>query len=541
VSNRLTTSCAILAVFAAACATQPHPVVDYGAGARFVPQVVDSLDDVGIGSSVAVTADGIPYVSYLGFPAVLKEGEIPTQRPVGAPFLPGVLLADQNADGIWIRGAVVQTKPESEPNGVTVPFGPQTVDKLGLTKGNTNGTAVAVADDGTVHVAWTQADGVWYASTSDGGTSTTSQVFNYGVGVSLAGPIGRPGIALDDDGNPWIAFAVNTATGIEVRVATPAGKGWDVATVATGTTCNGCPQPGPTAIANVGGTPMVAFADPGGSRIVIATSDGNAWTTQDLKATDDVGGVSMSVAGTDAVLAYYAGGKVDLATNAGGAWRTTDVAGADLGKDAPGRGNLAPTTGVAGGKDTTFVAWQDTTGVHLASGSGGSSFDQLDTTASLGGTSPSLAVDSDGKAYLAWYDPTNQNLMLGIYGDVSDVVLANPSPSLQVSIGPPAGACTPKSKVQLDEVAKGTTFESSCLVAEAGKPFTISFDNEDAGITHNIAIYASSTDLANPLFRGDPVTGVAKQDYPVDAKDAGTYFFQCDFHPTTMTGTFVAK
>jgi plastocyanin len=540
VSKRLTTSFAILAVLAAACATTPHPVIDYGAGSRFVPQVADSLDDVGLGSSVALTSDGVPYISYLGFPAVLKEGEIPTQRPVGSAFLPAVLLSEMSTEGVWNRGAVVQTKPESEPNGVTVPFGPQTVAKLGLTRGNTNGTAVAVSGDGTVHVAWTQADGVWYGSTSDAGSSTISQVFDYRTSVSLAGPIGRPGIALDDAGNPWIAFAVNVAGGIDVRVATPAGTTWKVETVATATACNGC-QPGPTAVANAKGNPVVAFVDPGASRIVIASSNGTTWTTQDLKATKDVSGVSMSVAGDTPVVAYYAGGKVDVATNAGGAWRSTEVASADLGKAGPAKGNLAPTTGVAGTKDTTFVAWQDTEGVHLASGSSGS-FDEIVTTATQGGTSPSLAVSDDGNAYVAWYDATNENLMLGIYGDLTGVALANPSPSLQIVAGGGGAECGKDKTVQLDITAKGTAFNPTCLVATPGKGFTINFDDQDDAATigqHNIAIFKSAADATNldsALFTGDLVTGPAKVTYDVQALDPGSYFFHCNVHPT-MTGT----
>ncbi len=538
-SKRLTTSCAILAVLATACATRPQPVIDYGAGARFVPQVVDSLDDVGLGSSVAVTSEGAVYVSYLGFPAVLEPGEIPTQRPIGAAFLPGVLLSEQTSDGLWNRGAVLQDKPENEPNGVTVPFGPKTVAGLDLTRDNTNGTAVAVADNGAIHVAWVQSDGVWYGTTTAGGTSTISQVYAYGVGLSLAGPIGRPAIALDDNGDPWIAFAVNAGSGIEVRVATPAGKGWKVQTVATGTACFDC-QPGPTGIANVKGKPVVAFPDPGASRVVVATSDGTNWTTEDIRASKDVGGLSMGVADDVASIAYYAGGKVEVASDTGGAWQSTQVATADLGDAATATANFAPTTGVAGSKGSTFVAWQDTSGVHLASGSSGS-FSDLDINSAEDGTTPALAVDDAGNAYVSWYDAANTNLMLGVYGDLTGVALANPSPSLQVSTGPPAGACGPNSKVQLDEVAQGIAFKQNCLVAEGGKSFSINFDNQDAGTTHNVAIYTSSTDLANPLFRGDAVVGVKTEKYTVDALDPGTYFFQCDYHPTQMTGTFVVK
>ena len=35
------------------------------------------------------------------------------------------------------------------------------------------------------------------------------------------------------------------------------------------------------------------------------------------------------------------------------------------------------------------------------------------------------------------------------------------------------------------------------------------------------------------------MTGPDVITYRVDALEAGTYFFRCDVHPTTMTGTFV--
>jgi plastocyanin len=187
------------------------------------------------------------------------------------------------------------------------------------------------------------------------------------------------------------------------------------------------------------------------------------------------------------------------------------------------------------------VAWQDTTGVHLASGSG-TTFDQLETTATQGGTSPALAVDGDGNAYMTWYDPTNGNLMLGIYGDVTDVVVANPSPSLQVVAGGGAAECGKDKKIQLDIKAKGTAFDPTCLVAAAGKAFTIDFDDQDDAATigqHNIAIFKTAADASNldsALFTGDLVTGPAKVTYPVQALDAGSYFFHCNVHPT-MTGT----
>src|SRR5262245_35653441 len=164
--------------------------------------VADTLDNVGLGSSVAVDSSGLPFVTYFGFPAVVKEGAIPIQRPVGTPFLPGVLLTTVDDQGVWTQGAIEQNKPAAVPAGVTVPFGPVTTEDFGLTADNSNGTSIAVASDGTIHAAWTQADGVAYGTTSSGGSATVTQVYDYGTKLPIAGPISTPGIALDADGNP---------------------------------------------------------------------------------------------------------------------------------------------------------------------------------------------------------------------------------------------------------------------------------------------------------------------------------------------------
>ena len=100
----------------------------------------------------------------------------------------------------------------------TIPFGPVETPNLDLTTTNSNGTAIAVADDGTVHVAWTMGGAVYHASTKLGGTSTVEKVFDLGSTVDQAGPIGRPGITLDGDGAPWIAFTAESSKGQDVHV-----------------------------------------------------------------------------------------------------------------------------------------------------------------------------------------------------------------------------------------------------------------------------------------------------------------------------------
>src|SRR5687768_17697725 len=74
--GRLITAVACLVLLTAACSSLPEPAVDVPSGRRFVPMVPDSVDDVGLAPSVAVDGEGLPSVSYFGFPATLQEGEI---------------------------------------------------------------------------------------------------------------------------------------------------------------------------------------------------------------------------------------------------------------------------------------------------------------------------------------------------------------------------------------------------------------------------------------------------------------------------------
>src|SRR5439155_21452919 len=75
-----------------------------------------------------------------------------------------------------------------------------------------------------------------------------------------------------------------------------------------------------------------------------------------------------------------------------------------------------------------------------------------------------------------------------------------------------------------------------------GTAFTVAFTNADTQAPHNFAIYTDQT--ATKLLGGAPsaneiVAPGASATYQVSALDPGTYFFRCDVHPATMTGTFV--
>jgi len=154
VSKRLTFFACALMLLSAACSAPPKGTISLGTGTEFVPMVADSIDNVGAGDAIAVDAKGVAYVSYWGFPAKVVPGQIPVSRPVGAPILTTATLDPASAvlvasfeNGIFTRGAAAM--PIDAPAGVTIPFGPTTIDSLvDGTPANTNGTDIAVASDG---------------------------------------------------------------------------------------------------------------------------------------------------------------------------------------------------------------------------------------------------------------------------------------------------------------------------------------------------------------------------------------------------------
>jgi plastocyanin/glucose/arabinose dehydrogenase len=87
--------------------------------------------------------------------------------------------------------------------------------------------------------------------------------------------------------------------------------------------------------------------------------------------------------------------------------------------------------------------------------------------------------------------------------------------------------------------AKNNAFDKSTLSAPAGSTVTITFNNMDPGVPHNFALYTDST-ASTALFKGALATGPSTTTYTFTApSQPGTYFYRCDVHPETMTGSFV--
>jgi plastocyanin len=94
--------------------------------------------------------------------------------------------------------------------------------------------------------------------------------------------------------------------------------------------------------------------------------------------------------------------------------------------------------------------------------------------------------------------------------------------------------------VTISLIAKDIAFDKTKLSVPAGKPFAIAFDNQDAGIQHDVQIFDNEGFTGTPLLNGEIVTGPAKVTYEAPALETGTYFFHCSVHPAQMHGTILA-
>ncbi len=106
-----------------------------------------------------------------------------------------------------------------------------------------------------------------------------------------------------------------------------------------------------------------------------------------------------------------------------------------------------------------------------------------------------------------------------------------PSPGPSGSPAPPAAAIALK--------AQGLKFVQTSLQAPAGTGFDIQFENADSGTMHNFAIYTDSS-ATKSRYTGQLFSSGTQTEH-VPALEAGTYYFRCDVHPTTMNGSLTVK
>ena len=108
---------------------------------------------------------------------------------------------------------------------------------------------------------------------------------------------------------------------------------------------------------------------------------------------------------------------------------------------------------------------------------------------------------------------------------------------LLLSMSACSTSSSPDADVTINLSSSGNVFDKTSISVSAGATVAIIFDNRDT-VLHNFALYETSA-TENSIFIG---TLISKKQitYTFTAPAIpGTYFFRCDLHPITMTGSFV--
>jgi plastocyanin len=157
-------------------------------------------------------------------------------------------------------------------------------------------------------------------------------------------------------------------------------------------------------------------------------------------------------------------------------------------------------------------------------------------------TTPNVSAFSAPGTYSATVDSTFTwtGLTPGAHRLSAQLVNNNDTPlvpavtdSVNVTLtAPPAAAV-------VSITAHGLAFNISQITVSSRAAVTVNFNNQDSGVTHTFSVYTNSATTTS-IFAGTPLTGVSSTTYRFTAPSVpGTYYFQCDFHPTMMHGSFV--
>lgn len=105
----------------------------------------------------------------------------------------------------------------------------------------------------------------------------------------------------------------------------------------------------------------------------------------------------------------------------------------------------------------------------------------------------------------------------------------------------PGSAVAAVPSATLTIIGQGTAFSTDKLAALTGVPLTLTFDNKDAGIAHNIHFYKGADETGAEVASTDIAPGPVTQTLNFGPLEAGDYFYRCDVHPAQMIGTLTAS
>ena len=123
----------------------------------------------------------------------------------------------------------------------------------------------------------------------------------------------------------------------------------------------------------------------------------------------------------------------------------------------------------------------------------------------------------------------------GLYAGAQLVDVADP-----VSVDGGDGG-VPGGPLNVTIVGRNLLFEPRTVTASAGAQATVIFDNQDAGVLHNIRFYANrnrTATLAATEVKPGPAQDTLNFTVPTTP---GNYPFICDVHPDTMTGNLTVR
>jgi hypothetical protein len=104
-------------------------------------------------------------------------------------------------------------------------------------------------------------------------------------------------------------------------------------------------------------------------------------------------------------------------------------------------------------------------------------------------------------------------------GIPTSTVASSPSPTPDTSV--------------IDLAIWNNGFDKTTITGPQGGQVTINFNNEDAGVPDNLAIY-NNANATTALFKGNTITGLAAAIYSFTAPwVTATYFFRDDNHPVS--------
>ncbi len=133
-------------------------------------------------------------------------------------------------------------------------------------------------------------------------------------------------------------------------------------------------------------------------------------------------------------------------------------------------------------------------------------------------------------------------LVVAACGDEETETQTETTPTVVATAGASPTQASAGQSVKLSAVPRNK-FDTDRITVAAGNEVTLIFSNEDDGVPHNWAAYTDST--ATDLIPGaitDICNGPCEEQITFTApSEPGEYFFRCDVHPTTMTGTLVVE